>query len=53
MGVRRAFEWFQNAPPSGGHKGIVRPYDYGFVGEMSVVIEMLEFMRLLEASLHP
>ena len=37
MGVRRAFEWLQNAPPSGGRKPIVRPYEYGFVGEMLVL----------------
>jgi alkylhydroperoxidase/carboxymuconolactone decarboxylase family protein YurZ len=38
MGVRRAFQWLQNARPSSGHKPIVRPYDYGFVGEMSVLM---------------
>lgn len=33
--ARRAFEWFQNAPAGGGRKPVVRPYDYGFVGEFS------------------
>src|SRR5271170_2457742 len=36
--ARRAFEWFQNAPAGGGRKPVVRPYDYGFVGEMSVLL---------------
>ena len=36
--VRRAFEWLQNAPAGGGRKSVVRPYDYGFVGEMSVLM---------------
>jgi hypothetical protein len=36
--ARRAFEWFQNAPAGGGRKPAVRPYDYGFVGEMSVLM---------------
>ena len=36
--VRRAFEWFQNASAGGGRKPVVRPYDYGFVGEMSVLM---------------
>jgi hypothetical protein len=38
MGVRRAFDWLQNVPPRRGRKPIVRPYDYGFVGEMSVLM---------------
>ena len=36
--VRRAFEWLQNASAGGGRKPVVRPYDYGFVGEMSVLM---------------
>ena len=36
--ARRAFEWFQNTPAGGGRKPVVRPYDYGFVGEMSVLM---------------
>ena len=38
MAVRRAFEWLQNLPSRDGRKPIVRPYDYGFVGEMSVLM---------------
>ena len=37
-GVRRAFEWLQDAPAGGGRKPVVRPYDYGFIGEMSVLM---------------
>jgi alkylhydroperoxidase/carboxymuconolactone decarboxylase family protein YurZ len=37
-GVRRAFEWLQDVPAGGGRKPVVRPYDYGFVGEMSVLM---------------
>jgi len=36
-GARRAFEWFQDAA-AGGCKPVARPYDYGFVGEMSVLM---------------
>jgi len=36
--VRRAFEWLQKASGGGGRKPVVRPYDYGFVGEMSVLM---------------
>jgi hypothetical protein len=39
MAVRRAFEWFQNVPSRGGRKLFTRPYDYGFVGEMSVLMK--------------
>jgi uncharacterized peroxidase-related enzyme len=39
MAARRAFEWFQNVPSRGGRKLFVRPYDYGFVGEMSVLMK--------------
>ena len=37
--VRRAFEWLQKASASTGRKPAVRPYDYGFVGEMSVLMK--------------
>ena len=36
--VRRAFEWLQKGQASTGRKPAVRPYDYGFVGEMSVLM---------------
>ena len=36
--VRRAFEWLQQGQASTGRKPAVRPYDYGFVGEMSVLM---------------
>jgi alkylhydroperoxidase family enzyme len=36
--VRRAFEWLQKAPAGTERKAAVRPYDYGFVGEMSVLM---------------
>ena len=37
-GVRRAFEWLQNTSAAEGRKPVVRPYEYGFVGEMSVLM---------------
>ena len=37
-GVRRAFEWLQREPAIAERKPAVRPYDYGFVGEMSVLM---------------
>jgi alkylhydroperoxidase/carboxymuconolactone decarboxylase family protein YurZ len=45
MAVRRAFEWLQNLPSRGGRKPIVRPYDYGFVGEMSVLMNAHPLIR--------
>ena len=36
--VRRAFEWLQKASAGTGRKPAVGPYDYGFVGEMSVLM---------------
>jgi hypothetical protein len=36
--ARRAFEWFQNASAGGRRKPVVRPYDYSFVGEMSLLM---------------
>ena len=38
--VRRAFEWLQKGQASTGRKPAVRPYDYGFVGEMSVLMNV-------------
>ena len=37
-GVHRAFEWLPSAPAGAERKPAVRPYDYGFVGEMSVLM---------------
>jgi hypothetical protein len=37
-GVRRAFEWLRKAQVGTARKPAVRPYDYGFVGEMSVLM---------------
>jgi len=36
--VRRAFEWLQKTSAGTGRKPAVRPYDYGFVGEMPVLM---------------
>ena len=36
--VRRAFEWLQKASAGTGRKPAVGPYDYGFVSEMSVLM---------------
>jgi hypothetical protein len=36
--VRRAFEWLQKGQADTGRKPAVRPYEYGFVGEMSVLM---------------
>jgi len=37
-GVRQAFEWFEKAPAGTGRKPTGRPYDYGFVAGMSVLM---------------
>jgi alkylhydroperoxidase/carboxymuconolactone decarboxylase family protein YurZ len=37
-GVRRAFEWLRKAPAGTARKPAAGPYDYGFVGEMSVLM---------------
>jgi hypothetical protein len=36
--VHRAFEWLQKASAGTGRKPAVHPYDYGLVGEMSVLM---------------